>query len=257
MPLKMPGPPPSPNTPPPPPPPEPMVEPHVSSSHSQDEVIRKKFGLTAAQLARAKSLRQMGVTEEDLAIAAQIIALMPPQPSKQTSAKSEILLGYDSTRLKREKALKMLGVSEEQLDMENGKILGSLGIDGRKRSFRITRSVSAPVLQANAPDKRGSWFGGRRSSVRSKRGTSIFEGIFEGWNCTNAFGAIDEGPTIEQLQEENEQQNRALEALQKRLAALEAENKALKTAEEERKRIEEEAAASKKSGVSWFGGRNK
>ena len=81
----MPGPPPSPNTPPPPPPPEPMVEPHVSSSHTQDEVIRKKFGLTAAQLARAKSLRRMGVTEEDLAIAGQV------RPARGLSCAGSIL----------------------------------------------------------------------------------------------------------------------------------------------------------------------
>lgn len=37
-----------------------------------DEVTRKKFGLTHDQLARAKSLRQMGVTEDDLQIAAQV-----------------------------------------------------------------------------------------------------------------------------------------------------------------------------------------
>ena len=72
MPLKMPGPPPSPNTAHPTPPAPPAVSPHVSQTMTTDEVTRKKFGLTESQLARAKSLRQMGVTEDDLQIAAQV-----------------------------------------------------------------------------------------------------------------------------------------------------------------------------------------
>ncbi|GMH84179.1 hypothetical protein TrVE_jg7126 [Triparma verrucosa] len=219
-----------------------------------DEVTRKKFGLTESQLARAKSLRQMGVTEDDLQIAAQIIALMPPQPTKQSSSKSELMMGYDSTRLNREKALKLLGVSEEQLDVENGKILGSLGITGsqRKRSFRITRSVSAPVLKAanEGGGKRGSWFSGRRSSVRSKRGSSVFEDVFKGWNCAAAFGAIEEGPTmLEQLQTENEQQKYDLEMLRKKVKAMEIENKQIREDLEERKRKEEEENSKPKG---WF-----
>lgn len=184
----------------------------------------------------------------------QIIALMPPQPTKQSSSKSELMMGYDSTRLNREKALKLLGVSEEQLDVENGKILGSLGILGsqRKRSFRITRSVSAPVLKAanEGGGKRGSWFSGRRSSVRSKRGSSVFEDVFKGWNCAAAFGAIEEGPTmLEQLQTENEQQKYDLEMLRKKVKAMEIENKEIREDLEERKRKEEEENSKPKG---WF-----
>ena len=63
----------------------------------------KKFGLSQNQLARAKVLRQMGVTEDDLQIAGQILSLMPPEPEKGANAKAEVLMGYDSTRLNREK----------------------------------------------------------------------------------------------------------------------------------------------------------
>lgn len=63
----------------------------------------KKFGLSQTQLARAKVLRQMGVTEDDLQIAGQILSLMPPEPEKGASAKAELLMGYDATRLNREK----------------------------------------------------------------------------------------------------------------------------------------------------------
>ena len=61
-------------------------------------------------------------------------------------------------------ALRMLGVSEEELDVENEKILGSLGVDGRKRSFRLARSVSAPLARNGS--KRSSWFS-RKSSTAS------------------------------------------------------------------------------------------
>ena len=83
---------------------------------------------------------------------------MPPAPKRRVSTKAEILMGYDKERLNRERALKRLGVSEEQLDIENSKFLGSLGVDGRKRSFRATRSISAPQLQhlPNSKKKRSS-----------------------------------------------------------------------------------------------------
>lgn len=181
---------------------------------------------------------------------------MPPAPQKQSSSKSELMLGYDSTRLNREKALKLLGVSEEQLDVENGKILGSLGIEGsqRKRSFRITRSVSAPVLKAaNEGGKRASWFSGRRSSAtpRSRRGSSVFEEVFKGWNCAAAFGAIEDGPSeMEILQAENEQVKYDLEMVRKKLRVVEEENKKVRGELEERERKEEEENNKPKG---WFG----
>jgi len=80
-----------------------MATPHVSVTMTQDDVVRKKFGLSQTQLARAKVLRQMGVTEEDLQIAGQILTLMPPEPMKGENDKAEVMMGYDSTRLRREK----------------------------------------------------------------------------------------------------------------------------------------------------------
>ena len=62
----------------------------------------QKFGLTSNEMARAKSLRQLGVSEEDLIIAEKLIKEMPPTPSRRSS-KAEMVLGYDKKRLDRKK----------------------------------------------------------------------------------------------------------------------------------------------------------
>lgn len=167
-----------------------MLTPGLSSTYGTDEIILKRFGLTQEQLARAKSLRQLGVTEDDLVIAAKIILEMPRRPEKRNSqpgsttadkrgsTKSELLMGYDSASLNREKALKRLGASEEDVEIENSKVLGGLGQSGRRRSFldifgngiedsdqsgkfvgqrRIARSASAPPSQLGKW-RRSSWF---------------------------------------------------------------------------------------------------
>eukprot|EP00520_Triparma_pacifica_P007148 CAMPEP_0118655810 /NCGR_PEP_ID=MMETSP0785-20121206/13142_1 /TAXON_ID=91992 /ORGANISM="Bolidomonas pacifica, Strain CCMP 1866" /LENGTH=244 /DNA_ID=CAMNT_0006548603 /DNA_START=139 /DNA_END=873 /DNA_ORIENTATION=+ len=243
-----------------------MATPHVSVMMSQDDVVMKKFGLSQDQLARAKVLRQMGVTEDDLQIAGQILSLMPPEPEKGMSDKAEVLMGYDSTRLNREKALRMLGVSEEELDVENEKILGSLGVDGRKRSFRLGRSVSAPLFTQGS--KRGSWFsrkssGGYHAGVQveggRKRGSSVMSNInsaFEGWNCTSAFGAVDEKEVeIAELKATSAQKDATIDVLRERLTRFMKENKELKAKLKEKEEAEEVAAATAadEGFKGWFG----
>ena len=51
--------------------------------------------------------------------------------------KAERILGYASTRLARDKALRLLGTNEEEVALENAKVLGSLGVAGRRRSWSI------------------------------------------------------------------------------------------------------------------------
>jgi len=64
----------------------------------------QKFGLTASEMARAKSLRQLGVSEEDLLIAEKLLREMPAPPVKgRSNSKAELVLGYDKARLDRKK----------------------------------------------------------------------------------------------------------------------------------------------------------
>ena len=65
---------------------------------------------------RSKGLRKLGVTEEDVHVAAKLLE--------------------ESDRL-RDKALKLLGTTEKEIEVENAKNLGSLGIEGRRRSYTI------------------------------------------------------------------------------------------------------------------------
>ena len=127
-----------------------MKSPGVSTQKTQESLFMEKFGLTSKEMARAKSLRQLGVSEEDLVIAEKLIREMPPTPTRASSkSKAELVLGYDQARLDRKKAMDVLGITEEHLDDENTKNLGALGIDGRRRSkdgIRVARSMSEPAM---------------------------------------------------------------------------------------------------------------
>ncbi len=197
----------------------PMATPHMSALNEPDSVLLKKFGLTHAQVARAKSLRQLGVTEDDLVIAGKIMSQAPPPPTRRASTKAELVLGYDKERLNRERALKRLGVSEEQLDVENSKNLGALGLDGRKRSFasggvRPARSASAP---APAAKKRGSWFAGSRRSSASAAASGAASTL--AWFTCRA---VDKEMIIEELTAQREIDRHKIEALTNKVADLEA-----------------------------------
>jgi hypothetical protein len=216
-----------------------MTTPGMSTLHESDMLLQKKFGLTADQVGRAKILRQMGVTEEDLVIASKIMSCSPPQPTRRGSTKVENVLGYDVSRINRERALKRLGISEEELDVENAKNLGSLGRDARKRSFldsgsgaRLDRSWSEPVLKTTnnrKQGKRGSWFS-RRSSANSNstedspRRNSILS-AFDGWNCMAGDASVaSPQEIIETLQRRIDQDARTIDELKYRIHVLEEEN---------------------------------
>ena len=215
------------------PPPAPMTSPGTSTLLTSSALLEKHFGLTPSQVGRAKVLSKMGVTEEDLVIASKIMAQMPPEPTRRGSTKVENLLGFDMDRIKRARALKRLGVSEDQLDVENAKNLGSLGIDARKRSFllsensggRMARSASEPVITANGSrkrntGKRGSWFS-RRSSVSNGSGASGRGSLFEGWNC--AGGGISKDVIIGELQRVHLEDQLKISELKEAVSGLQKE----------------------------------
>ena len=80
---------------------------------------------------RSKGLKKLGVSEHDVHLAEKI--LVPSCPT-------------DPNRAAREKALRMLGTTEEELQVENSKILGSLGIAGRRRSYSIIDANQSEIL---------------------------------------------------------------------------------------------------------------
>lgn len=90
---------------------------------------------------RNSVLRKFGLTEDDVRHSEILFRQMPPPPPPDSHIaqclKEETILGYTTLRLKREKALRVLGASEEDVNIENSKNLGSLGLAGRKRSFVI------------------------------------------------------------------------------------------------------------------------
>jgi len=120
---------------------------------------------------RAKGLRKLGVSEEDVRTAERILAEIPPPPRihLQTSSKVEVILGYCKSRLKREKALKILGANEEEVDRENSKVLGSLGISGRRRSYMDNRHTNLILLPSRGSSKRRNSFGGIASIQRKHK----------------------------------------------------------------------------------------
>jgi len=91
-----------------------------------------------------KILAMLGLTEEDIKISEALFKQMPlpPPPSRSAgSTKIESVLGFAAQRIEREKALKMLGTSEDELEIENSKNLGALGLSGRRRSFLVPENA--------------------------------------------------------------------------------------------------------------------
>ena len=86
---------------------------------------------------RNSALRKLGLTEDDIRCSETLFAQIPHFQLSGTLTKAEKILGYCNIRLKREKALKFLGVTEDEIDIENSKGLGALGLGGRRRSFRV------------------------------------------------------------------------------------------------------------------------
>jgi hypothetical protein len=123
-----------------------MVEPGTCTEAQEKKPLPK----------RIKGLRKLGVSEDDVATAERILSEIPPPPQIRlhTSSKVEILLGYSKSRLRREKALKVLGAKEEEVDQENAKALGSLGLSGRRRSYMSNENDKFLLLRQR---RRGSY----------------------------------------------------------------------------------------------------
>ena len=88
---------------------------------------------------QSKCFEKLGVGVEDVKIAERLLNQIPPCPSDPNN-KVEKLLGYARIRLLREKAIRVLGTSETEVELENAKNLGSLGVGGRRRSWAMTDS---------------------------------------------------------------------------------------------------------------------
>ncbi|KAL3826489.1 hypothetical protein ACHAXA_004326 [Cyclostephanos tholiformis] len=111
--------------------------------------------LRRPSLNRTNGLRKLGVSEDDVIFAEKLLEQIS---SYSTNKKTERVLGYASTRMKREKAIRLLGVTEDDVAVEIPKVLGTLGIAGRRRSYSTTtppafiqavnvRSISSPPAQ--------------------------------------------------------------------------------------------------------------
>eukprot|EP00970_Alexandrium_tamarense_P006536 scaffold1112_cov195-Alexandrium_tamarense.AAC.23 len=94
--------------------------------------------------ARSKGLQKLGVSEEDVQLAARLMQQIPTCTSDPK--KAERILGFASSRLAREKALRLLGASEEEVEVENAKTMGALGIAGRRRSYSVMHSANQQHL---------------------------------------------------------------------------------------------------------------
>ena len=97
--------------------------------------------LSMRTLNRSKGLKKLGVTENDVKIAERLLSQIPPSYSSDCN-KAEKILGYASSRLTRQKALRLLGASENEVELENSKNLGSLGSEGRRRSWAGTGTAT-------------------------------------------------------------------------------------------------------------------
>lgn len=111
--------------------------------------------LRRPSLNRTNGLRKLGVSEDDVIFAEKLLEQIS---SCSTNNKTERILGYAATRMKREKAIRLLGVTEDEVAVEIPKVLGTLGIAGRRRSYSTTnprafiqvvnaRSISSPPQQ--------------------------------------------------------------------------------------------------------------
>mmetsp|Transcript_13571 Transcript_13571/g.28768 ORF Transcript_13571/g.28768 Transcript_13571/m.28768 type:complete len:247 (-) Transcript_13571:318-1058(-) len=102
--------------------------------------------LPPIQMNRSKGLEKLGVSEDDVKLAESILQHIPN--SSDDPEKAERVLGYASSRLRRAKALRLLGASEEDLEIETAKVLGSLGVAGRRRSFAVLAEPTGSTVSS-------------------------------------------------------------------------------------------------------------
>ncbi|KAL9181187.1 hypothetical protein ACHAXT_009992 [Thalassiosira profunda] len=108
--------------------------------------------LTRSRTSRSAGLRKLGVSESDVHLAEKLLH----QTVQADPARS--------------KALRMLGATENDVAMENSKMLGSLGVAGRRRSYSIVEPPSQSEILALAraiPKARSVWV--RRKSSDARR----------------------------------------------------------------------------------------
>ncbi|KAL3792279.1 hypothetical protein ACHAW5_001105 [Stephanodiscus triporus] len=103
---------------------------------------------------RSNGLRKLGVSEDDVILAEKLLE----QISSCSINKAERILGYATTRMKREKATRLLGATEDEVAVEIPKVLGSLGVAGRRRSYSYsTTDITPPAfIQVTIPGVRSS-----------------------------------------------------------------------------------------------------
>ena len=94
-------------------------------------------------------LKKFGLSEDDINASRKLFSELPlpPPPGNYRCKKQERVLGYRTLTLKREKALRLLGASEVDIEIENSKNLGSLGLSGRRRSFVVINPPEAMRTQ--------------------------------------------------------------------------------------------------------------
>ncbi len=85
---------------------------------------------------QSKCYEKLGIGLEDVKMAERLLNQIPPCPSDSNN-KVEQLMGYARPRLLREKAIRVLGTTETEVELENAKNLGSLGVGGRRRSWAM------------------------------------------------------------------------------------------------------------------------
>lgn len=89
---------------------------------------------------QSKCFEKLGIGLEDVKMAERLLNQIPPCPSDSNN-KVEQLMGYATTRLLREKAIRVLGTTELEVELENAKNLGSLGVGGRRRSWATSEHL--------------------------------------------------------------------------------------------------------------------
>ena len=121
---------------------------------------------------RVKGLQNLGVSEDDVHLAERLLKQIPvcSDPNK-----AERIFGYATSRLEREKALRLLGATEEEIEIENTKNLGALGIAGRRRSYSVIEtSPSKPIYLNRKPSTKKYRHSSFDSATRQqKRRTSM------------------------------------------------------------------------------------
>ncbi len=165
-------------------------------------------------LHRQHGLKKLGVSEDDVFLAERLLE----QISSCSISKSERILGYAASRLNREKAIRLLGATEDEVAVEIPKVLGTLGVAGRRRSYSTTDVAPPPAFIIQD---------GRRSSshphAQKKRSTAFVPKMRRpttSGNYPRAPRRCSESD-IRRLRNKAKSSTNEIEALKARIAMLE------------------------------------